>query len=109
MENNEISECSIMEEVREMRRKISAEFGHDFNRLGAYYQELQEEMRKSGKYKFADLPSEKNESEKDVFYTSVLVQLKPEELEIIETLAKPCGITPANLIREWVLEHIETR
>ncbi len=57
MENKEIMECSIMEEVREMRHKISAEFGHDFKRLGAYYQELQKEMRKSGKYKFADLPS----------------------------------------------------
>ncbi len=39
------TECSIMEEVREMRRKISAEFGHDFNRLGAYYQEIQKKIR----------------------------------------------------------------
>ena len=95
-----------MEEVREMRHKISAEFGHDFNRLGAYYKEIQKEMRKSGKYKFADPPSDKPESEKDVFYTSVLVQLKPEELETIETLAKPRGISPANLIRKWVVERI---
>lgn len=109
MENKENTECSIMEEVREMRYKISAEFGHDFKRLGAYYQEIQKEMQKSGKYKFADPPSEKPEYEKDVFYTSVLVQLEPEELEIIETLAKPRGISPANLIREWVLEQIETR
>ena len=49
-----------MEEVREMRHKISAEFGHDFNRLVAYYQELENEMRKSGKYKFADPPSGKS-------------------------------------------------
>lgn len=48
-----------MEEVREMRRKISAEFGHDFNKLAAYYQKLDKEMRESGKYKFADPPSEK--------------------------------------------------
>ena len=109
MENKEITECSIMEEVREMRHKISAEFGHDFNWLGAYYQDLQKKMRKSGKYKFADPPSAKPESEKDVFYTAVIVQLEPEELEIIETLAKPRGISPANLIREWVLEHIEQR
>ena len=88
MENKEITECSIMKEVQEMRHRISAEFGHDFKRLGAYYQELQREMRKSGKYKFADPPTEKPESEKDVFYTSVLVQLEPEELEIIETLAR---------------------
>ena len=103
------SDCSIMEEVREMRRKISAEFGHDLKRLGAYYQELEKEMRKSGKYKFADPPSEKSESEKAVCYTSVLVRLEPEELKIIETLAKSRGISPANLIREWVLEHIEAK
>ena len=59
MENTKIIECSIMDEVREMRRKISAEFGHDLNRLVAYYQELENEMRKSGKYKFADPPSKK--------------------------------------------------
>ena len=59
MENKETMACSIMEEVREMRRKISAEFGHDFNKLAAYYQKLDKEMRESGKYKFAALPSEK--------------------------------------------------
>ncbi len=59
MENKENIECSIMDEVREMRRKISVEFGHDLNRLVAYYQEVENDMRKSGKYKFAALPSEK--------------------------------------------------
>ena len=57
MENKETMACSIMEEVREIRRKISAEFGHDLNRLVAHYQELENEMRKSGKYKFADPPN----------------------------------------------------
>ena len=107
MENKEIMECSIMEEVREMRRKISAEFGHDLNRLVAYYQELENEMRKSGKYKFADPPSENPNLKKNVFDNSVSVQLKPEEFEIIETLAKSRGISPANLIREWVVERIK--
>ena len=59
MENKETMACSIMEEVREKRRKISAEFGHDLNRLVAYYQKIENEMRKSGKYKFADPSSEK--------------------------------------------------
>ncbi len=59
-----------MDKVREMRQKISAEFGNDFNRLVAYYQEVENEMRKSGKYKFADLPSEKPKSEKDAFTSS---------------------------------------
>ncbi len=61
MENKETMACSIMEEVREMRRKISAKFGHDLNRLFAYYQKLEAEMRKSGRYRFADPPSEKLE------------------------------------------------
>ena len=107
MENREIMECSIMDEVREMRRKISAEFGHDFNQLVAYYQGLEDEMRKSGKYKFAAPPNEKPQSEDNVFDALVFVQLAPEEFEIIETLAKSRGISPGNLIREWVLEHIE--
>ena len=98
-----------MEEVREMRRKISEEFGHDLSRLVAYYQEVENEMWKSGKYKFSDPPSEKSESEEDVFDSLVSVQLAPEEFEVIETLAKSRGISPENLIREWVLEHIEVR
>ena len=64
MKNKETIACSIMEEAREMRRKISAEFGNDLNRLVAYYQEVESEMRKSGKYKFAALPNEKPESER---------------------------------------------
>ena len=64
MENKENIECSIMDEVYEMRRKISAEFGNDLNRLVAYYQEVENEMRKSGKYKFAALPNEKLESDR---------------------------------------------
>ena len=64
MENKETMECSIMEEVSEMRRKISAEFGHDLNHLWTYYQELEIEMRKSGKYKFTDPPNEKPESDR---------------------------------------------
>ena len=44
----------VVKEVREMRMKISEKCGHDLNRLFAYYQEVEEEMRKSGKYKFVD-------------------------------------------------------
>ena len=74
MENKEIMKCSIMEEVREMQRKISVEFGHDFNQLVAYYQELENEIRKSGKYKFADTPSEEPKSE-DVNYSEMVNRL----------------------------------
>lgn len=44
----------VVEEVREIRMKISEECGHDLNRLLAYYQEIEKDMRKSGKYKFVD-------------------------------------------------------
>ena len=54
----ENTECEIVKEVREVRHKISARFDHNVRRLGAHYQEVQEKMRQSGKYKFADLPSE---------------------------------------------------
>ena len=44
----------VVKEVREMRMKISEECGHDLNKLLAYYQKVEKEMRKSGKYKFVD-------------------------------------------------------
>lgn len=53
----ENSECETVKEVREVRHKISARFNHDVSRLVVHYQELQETMRRSGKYKFADLPN----------------------------------------------------
>lgn len=55
----ENTECEIVKEVRDVRHKISARFNHDVGQLVAHYQELQETMRRSGKYKFADLPREK--------------------------------------------------
>ena len=35
----------VVKEVREMRMKISEECGHDLNRLIAYYQKVDKEMR----------------------------------------------------------------
>ena len=55
----ENTECEIVKGVREVRHKISARFNHDMSRLVAHYQELQEKMLQSGKYRFADLPSKK--------------------------------------------------
>jgi hypothetical protein len=50
-----------LDEIRRIRREISAHFGHDVSKLGAHYQALEEEYRKSGKYKFVDASSEKPE------------------------------------------------
>ena len=55
----ENTECEIVKEIREVRHKISARFDHDVSRLVAHYQEVQKKMQQSGKYKFANLPSEK--------------------------------------------------
>ena len=52
-----------IDEIRRIRREISARFNHDPEKLGAYYRALDEEFRKAG-YKFVDLPSEKLEAAK---------------------------------------------
>ena len=54
-----MADCEI-DEIRRIRREISARFNHDPEKLGAYYRALDEEFRKAG-YKFADLPPEKPE------------------------------------------------
>ena len=51
--------CEVVKEVREMRRKLSAEFGDNRDRLYAHYRAVEKELRKSGKYKFAKSPEEK--------------------------------------------------
>ncbi|MBI3880733.1 MAG: hypothetical protein HY301_11830 [Verrucomicrobia bacterium] len=43
-----------IDEVREVRRKISAEFGHDPRRLMAHYAEFEKQLRSGGKYRFAE-------------------------------------------------------
>ncbi len=53
-----------IDEIRRIRREISARFDHDASKLGEYYRKLEEEYRKSGKYKFVDPPTEKPKAEK---------------------------------------------
>ena len=60
--NEEI--CEVVKEVREMRRKLSAEFGHNRDRLYAHYRAVEKELRKSGKYKFTEPPDEKTKHSK---------------------------------------------
>ena len=48
-----------IDEIRRIRREISARFNHDASKLGEYYRKLEEKYRKSGKYKFVDPPPEK--------------------------------------------------
>ena len=60
IENEESTECEIVKEVREIQHQISARFNHDVGQLVAYYQALEQKMRQSGKYRFADLPNQKS-------------------------------------------------
>lgn len=53
-----------IDEIRRIRREISARFDHDVNKLIAHYQALEQKYRKSSKYKFVDPPTEKPKAEK---------------------------------------------
>ena len=56
-----------------------------------------------------DFEDELEEVDEPVFELSaqLLVALAPDELETLNVLAQSRGISPENLIREWVLEHID--
>ncbi len=45
-----------IDEIREMRRKISAEYGHDPRRLMAHYVEYEKQLQREGKFRFAEAP-----------------------------------------------------
>lgn len=53
-----------IDEIRRIRREISARFDHDVGKLIAHYQALERGYRKSGKYKFVDPPDGKPEAKK---------------------------------------------
>ena len=53
-----------IDEIRRIRREISERFDHNVGKLIAHYQALEQEYRKSGKYKFVDPPDEKPKAAK---------------------------------------------
>ena len=56
-----------------------------------------------------DFEDELEEVSEPVFelQTVVPVPLEREELEVIRTLANSRGISPVNLIQEWIVEQID--
>ncbi len=40
-------------DIRRIRHEISAECGHDVDRVVAYYRRVEEELRRSGRFRFA--------------------------------------------------------
>ncbi len=61
-QNQEMGE--VIKEVRRIRHEISVDFGHDPHKFGEYCRELEKELRKLGKYKFAKSPEEESKSPK---------------------------------------------
>jgi hypothetical protein len=39
--------------IRRVRHEISAEFGHDVDRVVDFYRSVEEELKQSGRYRFA--------------------------------------------------------
>ena len=60
-------------------------------------------------YDLTDFEDELEEVDEPVFELSaqLLVALAPGELETLNALAQSRGISPENLIREWVVERID--
>ena len=56
-----------------------------------------------------DFEDELEEVSEPVFelQTAVSIPLEREELDVISTLANSRGISPVNLIREWIVEQID--
>ena len=51
----------LIDEIHDIRRKISAEVGHDPRRLVAHYIEMERQMRADGKYRFVSAPKPEEE------------------------------------------------
>ena len=56
-----------------------------------------------------DFEDELEEVSEPVFElgTQLLVPLEPGELEALRALAKSRDTSPVNLVREWLIEHLE--
>ncbi|MBC8872866.1 MAG: hypothetical protein H8E44_25815 [Planctomycetes bacterium] len=53
----------IVREVRRVRHEISRRCGHDPRKVVAYYREFQDELKRSGNYRFRDKSPEPGEEE----------------------------------------------
>ena len=60
-------------------------------------------------YDLTDFEDELEEVNEPIFQlgTQLLVPLDPRELEALNALAKSRDTSPANLIREWLIERLE--
>ena len=52
MPNEEIAE------IRKIRHQISEECGHDIHKVAAYYRQVEEDLKKSGQFRFEEQSSD---------------------------------------------------
>ncbi len=45
-----------IDQIRQVRHRISSENDHDLEKLSEYYRRVEQELRESGRYHFADEP-----------------------------------------------------
>ena len=51
-----------IDEIRRIRHEISAEHGHDLQKLAEHYRNLEKELRESGRFRFADEKSHEEQA-----------------------------------------------
>ena len=51
--------------IRQVRHEISAEFGHDVDRVVDYYRSVEERLKQSGRYRFAAHPAGPEQTDPD--------------------------------------------
>ena len=56
MPNDEIAE------IRKIRHQISEECGHDIHKVAEYYRQVQEELKRSGQFRFEERSEELRET-----------------------------------------------
>jgi hypothetical protein len=64
--------------IRRARRDISAEFGHDVDRVVDYYRSVEEELRHTGRFRFDARIADAKQRDVDEPSTGALTVTKPD-------------------------------
>ena len=51
-----------IDDIRRIRHQVSADHDHDLRKVAEYYRSLEEELRESGRYRFADEQPHRSEA-----------------------------------------------
>jgi hypothetical protein len=47
-----------IDQIRRVRHQVSAENGHDLRKVAEYYRRIEDELRATGRFRFADEPTQ---------------------------------------------------